>query len=115
MEESTLTEASITFDAARADRRPVKGSGTVALQRYAFVFPRAARTRQGFGELLPKIARVRVSARALLVVLGIICVQRAEMRGFTPFYQDIFAIANPSLPCASPRTRTRAFFGSKWG
>ena len=115
MEEPASAEASITFDAARADRRPVKGSGTVALQRFAFVFPRAARTRQGFGGLLPKNARVRVSARTLLVVLGIICVQRAEMRGFTPFYQDTFAIASPSLPRASPRTRTRAFFGSKWG
>ena len=60
MEEPASAEASITFDAARADRRPVKGSGTVALQRFAFVFPRAARTRQGFGGLLPKNARVRV-------------------------------------------------------
>ena len=86
MEEPASAEASITFDAARADRRPVKGSGTVALQRFAFVFPRAAQTRQGFGGLLPKNARVRVSARTLLVALGIICVQRAEMRGFKPFY-----------------------------
>ena len=67
---------------------------------------------RGFEELLPKIARVRVSARTLLVVPGIICVQRTEMRGFTPYYQDTFAIVSPSLPCASSRTRTRAFFGS---
>ena len=64
--------------------------------------------------MLPKIARVHVNARTLLVVLCIICFQRAEMRGFTPFYQGTFAIVNPWMPCASPRTRTHAFFGSKW-
>ena len=50
--------------------------------------------RRGFDELLPNIARVRVSVRALLVDLGIICVQRAEMCIFTPYCQDIFAIAS---------------------
>ena len=65
MEEPASLEAPITFDAARADKRPAEGFGMVGLQRFAFVFPRAARIRQGFGGLLPKNARVRVDARML--------------------------------------------------
>lgn len=44
--------------------------------------------------MLPIIARVRVIARTLLVDLGIICAQRAEMRDFMVCHQDIFAVVS---------------------
>ena len=43
MEEPASTEASITFCPFLADRRPAEGFDMVGLQRFAFVFPRAAR------------------------------------------------------------------------
>ena len=43
MEEPASAEASITFCPFRADKRPAEGFGIVGLQRFAFVFPHAAR------------------------------------------------------------------------
>lgn len=85
----------------------------VGLQRFAFVLPHAARNRQGFGELPPKNARVRLGMRALLVVLGKKRSQRAEICRFMLRYQDIFVITKHSNARLEPRTRTRAIFGSK--
>lgn len=75
--------------------------------------PRAARNRQGFGELPPKNARVRLGMRALLVVLGKKRSQRAEICRFMLRYQDIFVITKHSNARLEPRTRTRTIFGSK--
>ena len=149
MEEPASAEASITFDAARADRRPVEGFGMVGLQRFAFVFARAvrertsapcsfehpvrarpsfvcihaclsicndlglfspcaARNRQGFGELSPKNARVRLGMRALLIVLGKKRFQRAEKCRFMLCYQDKFVKTKHSNARLESRTRTCA-------
>ena len=113
MEEPASAEASITFCPFRADKRPAEGFGMVGLQRFAFVLPHAARNRQGFGELPPKNARVRLGMRALLVVLGKKRSQRAEICRFMLRYQDIFVITKHSNARLEPRTRTRAIFGSK--
>lgn len=77
--------------------------------------PRAARNRQGFGDLPPKNARVRLGMRALLVVLGKKRSQRAEICRFMLCYQDIFVITKHSNARLESRTRTRAIFGSKQG
>ena len=154
MEEPASAEASITFCPFRADKRPTEGFGMVGLQRFAFVFPHAARehtsvpcsfghpvrarpssvcihaclsicndlglfspcaarNRQGFGELPPKNARVRLGMRALLVVLGKKRFQRAEMCRFMLCYQDKFVKTKHSSARLESRTRTRAIFGSK--
>ena len=81
MEKPASAEASITFDAARDDKRPAEGFGMVGLQRFAFVLPRASRIRQGFGGLLPKNVRVRVDVRMLRGIRRKIRVQQAELHG----------------------------------
>ena len=61
--------------------------------------------------MLPKIARVRVSAGALLVDLGITCVQRVKRRRFASYYQDIFAIVSHLNALRNPpNTHSRNFW-----
>lgn len=53
--------------------------------------------------MLPKISRVRVSERALLGILGEICVRGAKMPDFVFCYRDAFAITRHSIACERPQ------------
>lgn len=52
--------------------------------------------------MLPKNSRVRVSERALLGILGEICIRGAEMPDFVFCYRDAFAITRHSIACERP-------------
>lgn len=65
--------------------------------------------------MLPKISRVRVSERALLGILGEICVRGAEMSDFVFCYRDAFAITRHSIACERPPSTHSCVFWQQTG